>query len=115
MSVTLYHNPACGSSRKTLALLRAKGIEPRIVEYLKTPPSKQELKAILKAMGVGPRALLREKGTPYAVLGLADPKWTDEALIDHMLAHPILINRPLVVTARGARLCRPPELALEIL
>lgn len=115
MSVTVYHNPACGTSRKTLALLEGMGHAPRVVEYLKTPPTRSELKAILKAMGVGPRAILREKGAPYAELGLGDPALSDEALIDAMLQHPILINRPIVVTDKGARLCRPPETVLEIL
>jgi arsenate reductase len=115
MRVTVYHNPACGTSRKTLALLADLGHTPHVVEYLKTPPSKADLKAILKAMGAGPRAILREKGTPYAELGLADLALSDEALIDAMLAHPILINRPIVVTDKGARLCRPPETVLEIL
>lgn len=115
MTVTIYHNPACSKSRQTLALLRDKGIEPRVVEYLKAPPSRTELKAILKLMGVSPRAIVRDTGALYDELGLADPKLTDAELIDHMLAHPVLINRPIVVTAGGARLCRPPELVLEIL
>ncbi len=115
MAVTIYHNPACGTSRNTLAMIRQSGVEPRIVEYLKTPPSRQELKKLIRAMGRGPRALLREKGTPYKELGLDDPKWSDDELIDFMLAHPILINRPIVVTERGVRLCRPSEVVLEIL
>lgn len=115
MSVTVYHNPACGTSRKTLALVEELGHTPRVVEYLKTPPTRSELNAILGAMGVGPRGILREKGTPYAELGLADPGLSDEALINAMLAHPILINRPIVVTEKGARLCRPPEAVLGIL
>ena len=115
MTITIYHNPACGTSRNTLAMIRQSGTEPRIIEYLKTPPSRQELKALICAMGITPRALLREKGTPYKELGLDDPKWSDEELIDFMLAHPILINRPIVVTERGVRLCRPSEAVLEIL
>jgi len=115
MSVTIYHNPACGTSRNTLAMIRASGKEPAIVEYLKTPPDRAQLIALIKAMGMSPRALLREKGTPYAELGLADPKWSDDELIDFMLKHPILINRPIVVTAKGTRLCRPSEAVLELL
>jgi arsenate reductase len=115
MAVTIYHNPACGTSRNTLAMIRQSGEEPRVIEYLKTPPSRQELKAIVRAMGKGARALLREKGTPYKELGLDDDKWSDEELIEFMLAHPILINRPIVVTERGVRLCRPSETVLEIL
>ena len=114
-SITIFHNPACGTSRNTLALIRNSGEEPRVVEYLKTPPSKETLLELLAAMKMPPRALLREKGTPYAELGLADPKWTDEQLVDFMLAHPILINRPIVVTPLGTRLCRPSEEVLDIL
>jgi arsenate reductase len=114
-SITIFHNPACGTSRNTLALIRNSGEEPRIVEYLKTPPSKEVLVELLAAMKMLPRALLREKGTPYAELGLADPKWSDDELIDFMLAHPILINRPIVVTGKGVRLCRPSELVLDLL
>lgn len=114
-SITIFHNPACGTSRNTLALIRNSGEEPRIVEYLKTPPSKEVLVELLAAMKMPPRALLREKGTPYAELGLADPKWSDEQLVDFMLAHPILINRPIVVTPLGTRLCRPSEEVLDIL
>ena len=98
MSVTIYHNPSCGTSRNTLAMIRQSGEEPEVIEYLKTPPSRARLVELIKAMGVPVRALLREKGTPYAELGLADPKWSDDELIDFMLAHPILINRPIVVT-----------------
>ena len=114
-SITIFHNPACGTSRNTLALIRNSGEEPRVVEYLKTPPAKETLLELLAAMKMQPRALLREKGTPYAELGLADPKWTDEQLVDFMLAHPILINRPIVVTPLGTRLCRPSEEVLDIL
>jgi arsenate reductase (glutaredoxin) len=115
MSVTIYHNPACGTSRNTLAMIRRSGEEPEVIEYLKTPPSRARLIELIEAMGITPRALLRQKGTPYAELGLADPKWSDDQLIDAMLAHPILINRPIVVTPRGARLCRPSEAVLDLL
>lgn len=115
MSVTIYHNPACGTSRNTLAMIRQSGAEPEVIEYLKTPPSRETLVALIKAMGVSVRDVLREKGTPYAELGLADPKWTDDQLIDFMLAHPILINRPIVVTENGVRLCRPSEAVVDIL
>jgi arsenate reductase (glutaredoxin) len=115
MSVTIYHNPACGTSRNTLAMIRQSGVEPDVIEYLKNPPSRERLVELIKAMGIPVRALLREKGTPYAELGLADPKWTDEQLIDFMLAHPILINRPIVVTPKGVRLCRPSEAVLDLL
>ena len=112
---TIYHNPGCGTSRNVLAMIRDAGEEPRIVEYLKTPPSRDELKGLLRKMAIAPRALLRRKGTPYDELGLDDPKWTDDQLIDLMLQHPILINRPIVVTDKGVRLCRPAETVLEIL
>jgi arsenate reductase (glutaredoxin) len=115
MSVTIYHNPACGTSRNTLAMIRASGEEPEVIEYLKTPFSREQLIALITAMGVKVRDVLREKGTPYSELGLGDPKWTDDQLIEAMLAHPILINRPIVVTGKGARLCRPSELVLELL
>jgi arsenate reductase len=115
MSVTIYHNPSCGTSRNTLAMIRQSGEEPEVIEYLKTPPNRARLVELIKAMGVPVRALLREKGTPYAELGLADPKWSDDELIDFMLAHPILINRPIVVTDKGVRLCRPSELVLDLL
>ena len=115
MAVTIYHNPACGTSRNTLAMIRQSGAEPRVIEYLKTPPSRQQLAKLIRAMGIGPRALLREKGTPYKELGLDEDKWSDDELIDFMIAHPILINRPIVVTERGTRLCRPSEIVLEIL
>jgi arsenate reductase len=115
MSVTIYHNPSCGTSRNTLAMIRQAGTEPEIIEYLKNPPSRQRLIRLIEAMGLTVRGLLREKGTPYAELGLADPKWSDDQLLDFMLAHPILINRPIVVTDRGAKLCRPSEAVLELL
>ena len=115
MSVTIYHNPSCGTSRNTLAMIRQSGQEPEIIEYLKNPPDRARLIELIKAMGISARALLREKGTPYAELGLADPKWSDDQLIDLMLAHPILINRPIVVTPKGVRLCRPSERVLELL
>jgi arsenate reductase len=115
MPVTIYHNPGCGTSRNTLAMIRQSGVEPEVVEYLKTPPSRKRLKELIKAMGIGPRDLLRRKGTPYDELGLDDESLTDEQLVDAMVAHPILINRPVVVTPRGVRLCRPSELVLEIL
>jgi arsenate reductase len=113
--VTIYHNPACGTSRNTLAMIRQSGEEPVVIEYLKTPPSRERLVELLHKMDMKPRALLREKGTPYGALGLADPKWTDDELIAFMLAHPILINRPIVETPEGVRLCRPSERVLEIL
>ncbi|AZO15562.1 arsenate reductase (glutaredoxin) [Mesorhizobium sp. M2A.F.Ca.ET.043.05.1.1] len=115
MTVTIYHNPACGTSRNTLAMIRASGEEPVVIEYLKTPPSRERLLELIAAMGITPRQLLREKGTPYAELGLANPKWSDEELIDFMLAHPILINRPIVETPKGTRLCRPSEAVLQLL
>jgi arsenate reductase len=115
MSIVIYHNPACGTSRNTLAMIRESGEEPEIIEYLKTPPSRERLKELIAAMGIPVRALLREKGTPYHDLGLSDPKLSDDALIDFMIAHPILINRPVVVTPIGVRLCRPSEIVLEIL
>lgn len=113
--ITIYHNPACGTSRNTLALLRHAGLEPQVIEYLKTPPTREQLRALVAAMGVPVRALLREKGTPYAELGLGDPKWSDEQLLDFMVQHPILMNRPVVTTPLGAKLCRPSEEVLEIL
>jgi arsenate reductase (glutaredoxin) len=115
MSVTIYHNPACGTSRNTLAMIRQSGEEPEVIEYLKNPPNRARLIELIKAMAIPVRALLREKGTPYAELGLADPKWSDDQLIDFMLAHPILINRPIVVTPKGVRLCRPSEAVLGLL
>ena len=113
--VTIYHNPGCGTSRNTLGLIRNSGAEPRIVEYLKTPPSKQTLSGLVAAMGITVRDLLRRKGTPYDDLGLDDPKWTDDALLEVMVQHPILINRPIVVSPLGTRLCRPSERVLDIL
>jgi len=113
--ITIFHNPDCGTSRNTLALIRHSGVEPEVVEYLKTPPSKERLQELIQATGIPVRALLREKGTPYAELKLSDPKWSDEELLDFMLAHPILINRPIVVTPLGTKLCRPSEAVLEIL
>jgi arsenate reductase (glutaredoxin) len=115
MSVTIYHNPACGTSRNTLAMIRQSGEEPEVIEYLKNPPGRTRLIELIKAIGIPVRALLREKGTPYAELGLGDPKWSDDQLIDFMLAHPILINRPIVVTPKGTRLCRPSEAVLDLL
>ncbi|MGY3037330.1 arsenate reductase [Bradyrhizobium sp. USDA 4354] len=115
MTVTIYHNPACGTSRNTLAMIRQSGTEPVVVEYLKTPPSRDRLKELIAAMGIPVRALLREKGTPYKELGLDDPKWTDDQLLDFMIAHPILINRPIVVTPKGTRLCRPSEAVIDLL
>jgi len=114
-SITIYHNPACGTSRNTLALIRNSGAEPEVIEYLKTPPNKVKLQQLLAAMGIGARALLREKGTPYAELGLADAKWSDDQLLDFVVQHPILMNRPVVVTPLGAKLCRPSEAVLDIL
>ncbi len=115
MTVTIFHNPKCGTSRNTLAMIRASGEEPVIIEYVQNPPTRERLLGLLAAMNMTPRGLLREKGTPYAELGLSDPKWTDDELIDFMMAHPILINRPIVETPRGTRLCRPSELVLPLL
>ena len=115
MTVKIYHNPLCGTSRNTLEMIRRAGVEPTVIEYLKTPPTRAELVDLLARMGLRPRDVLRENGTPYAELGLGDAKWTDDELVDFMMAHPILINRPIVVTARGVRLCRPSERVLEIL
>jgi arsenate reductase len=115
MSVTIYHNPECGTSRNTLAMIRNAGIEPQIVEYLHTPPSRHTLQDLIARAGLTVRAALRTKGTPYAELGLDDASLSDEQLLDAMLAQPILINRPFVVTALGVRLCRPSEVVLEIL
>ena len=113
--ITIYHNPACGTSRNTLAMIRNSGSEPHVIEYLKSPPSKEELQELLQAMAITPRELLRQKGTPYDELGLGDPKWTDAELIDAIVQHPILMNRPIVVTPLGAKLCRPSELVLDLL
>ncbi len=115
MTITIYHNPACGTSRNTLAMIRASGQEPQVIEYLKIPPGRAKLVELLAAMGISARALLREKGTPFAELGLGDAKWSDDELIDFMVAHPILMNRPIVVSPKGARLCRPSELVLDLL
>ncbi len=115
MTVTIYHNPHCGTSRNALALIRNSGEMPEIIEYLKTPPSRETLVALIARMGITVRDLLREKGTPYAELGLGDESLSDEALLDAMMAHPILINRPIVVTPLGVKLCRPSERVLEIL
>lgn len=115
MAVTIYHNPSCGTSRNTLAMIRASGEEPEIIPYLDTPPSRATLFRLMRAMGVTARALLRRKGTPYSALDLDNPRWTDDELVSFMLAHPILIERPIVVTPLGVRLCRPSETVLEIL
>jgi arsenate reductase len=115
MSIIIYHNPACGTSRNTLAMIRQSGEEPEVIEYLKTPPARDRLVELIKAMGMAPRDILRHKGAPYPELGLDDPKLTDDQLIDSMIAHPILINRPIVVTPKGVKLCRPSEAVFEIL
>ena len=115
MTITIYHNPKCATSRNVLAMIRESGEEPVVIEYLQHPPSRERLKELVAAMGVPVRALLRKKGTPCAALGLDDPRWTDDALIDFMLAEPILIERPIVVTPKGAILCRPSEAVLDIL
>ena len=115
MTVTIFHNPDCGTSRNTLAMIRQSGEEPEVIEYVKTPPAREKLIELIVAMRITPRKLLREKGTPYAELGLGDPKWTDDELLDFLLAHPILINRPIVITPLGAKLCRPSEAVLDIL
>ncbi|MEP9397056.1 arsenate reductase (glutaredoxin) [Mesorhizobium sp. KR2-14] len=115
MTVTIYHNPKCGTSRNTLAMIRASGEEPEIIEYLNTPPSRERLVELLGLMKRKPRDLLRRKGTPYEELGLDDPKWSDDELIDFMLAHPILIERPIVVSEKGAVLARPSERVLDVL
>jgi arsenate reductase (glutaredoxin) len=113
--IIIYHNPECGTSRNTLAMIRNAGIEPHVIEYLKTPPSRAMLEQLIERAGISPRALLREKGTPYAELGLGDESLSDGALLDAMMAHPVLINRPLVVSPLGVRLCRPSEAVLDIL
>lgn len=113
--VSIYHNPSCGTSRNTLAMIRASGVEPEIIEYLKTPPTREKLTCLIADIGGGSRALLRKEGTPYDELGLEDTSLSEETLIDAMLAHPILINRPIVVTSKGTKLCRPSELVLEVL
>jgi len=111
----IYHNPDCGTSRNTLAMIRAAGIEPTIIEYLKTPPTRARLVELIAQMGISVRDLLRQKGTPFDELGLDDPKWADDELIDFMMTHPILINRPIVVSDRGVKLCRPSEVVFELL
>ena len=113
--ITIYHNPACGTSRNVLGLIRGAGIEPRVIEYLKTPPDRATLESLIAQMNIRPRDLLGEKGTPYAELGLGEDRWSDAELIGQMLAHPILINRPIVVTRRGAKLCRPSETVMDLL
>ncbi len=115
MRVTIYHNPDCGTSRNTLAMIRASGEEPAVIEYLKTPPTRERLRELIGAMGITVRDLLREKGTPYGSLGLGDSKSSDDQLIDFMMQHPILINRPIVETPKGTRLCRPSERVLDLL
>ena len=115
MDAIIYHNPACGTSRNTLALIRNSGVEPHVVEYLQTPPSRAMLESLIERMGISARAVLREKGTPFVELGLADRTLNDEALIDAMIEHPILINRPIVVSPKGVRLCRPSEMVLDLL
>lgn len=115
MEITIYHNPHCSTSRNTLAMIRNSGVEPTVVEYLKTPPSRAALQKLLESMGMPVRDILRQKGTPYDELDLANPKWTDEQLLDFIEQHPILINRPIVVTPLGVRLCRPSEMVLDIL
>jgi arsenate reductase len=113
--VTIFHNPQCGTSRNTLALIRHAGIEPQVIEYLKTPPNRTQLVRLIKDSGLSAREVLRAKGDLYDELQLADPKWTTDELVDFMIAHPILINRPIVVTPKGTRLCRPSELVLDLL
>ncbi|RCS25665.1 arsenate reductase (glutaredoxin) [Phyllobacterium salinisoli] len=115
MDVTIYHNPACGTSRNTLAMIRNAGIEPEVIEYLKTPPSRDQLKSMIEKAGLSVREAIREKGTPYVELGLDNPALSDDALLDAMLENPVLINRPFVVTPLGVRLCRPSEMVLDIL
>ena len=115
VDIVIYHNPACGTSRNTLAMIRNAGIEPHVVEYLTTPPARALLAALIDRAGMTPRELLREKGTPYAKLGLGDTSLSDDALVDAMMAHPILINRPLVVSPIGVKLCRPSEAVLDLL
>jgi arsenate reductase len=115
MSVTIYHNPDCSTSRNVLAMIRQSGTEPEIIEYLKHPPGRARLVELINALGIPVRGLLREKGTPYAQLGLEDPQWTDDELLDFMLKYPILINRPIVVTLKGVKLCRPSEVVLSLL
>ncbi|MDH4992465.1 arsenate reductase (glutaredoxin) [Aquamicrobium lusatiense] len=115
MDVIIYHNPDCGTSRNTLAMIRNAGVEPHVIEYLKTPPSREMLTRLIARMGISVRELLREKGTPYAELGLGDPALSEAQLLDAMMTHPILINRPIVVSPKGVRLCRPSEHVLDLL
>ncbi len=115
MSMTIYHNPKCGTSRNTLEMIRKSGVEPQVIEYLKTPPSREELVDLIKCTGLPVRDILRQKGTPYDELGLGEDRWTDDQLIDFMMEHPILINRPIVVSEKGVRLCRPSEKVLDLL
>ena len=115
MTITIYHNPNCGTSRNVLGLIRNSGEEPVVIEYLKNSPSRDKLRELIAAMGISVRDLLREKGTPYRELGLDDPKWSDDQILDFMMEHPILINRPIVVTPIGTKLCRPSEVVLDIL
>ena len=115
MDVIIYHNPDCGTSRNTLAMIRNAGVEPHVIEYLKTAPSRDMLTQLIARMGISVRGLLREKGTPYAELGLGDPALSDDQLLDAMMAHPILINRPIVVSPKGVKLCRPSEDVLDLL
>jgi arsenate reductase len=115
MTITIYHNPDCGTSRNTLAMIRQSGVEPVVIEYLENPPTRERLEELIAAMGISVRALLRQKGTPYAELGLGDESLPDEALLDAMMAHPILINRPIVVSPAGVRLCRPSEQVSHLL
>ena len=115
MTVTIYHNPACGTSRNALAMIRATGTEPAVIEYLKTPPTRDELRDLVRRMGIPLRDVLRRKDTPFDAMGLDDPTLSDDALLDAVAAHPILINRPIVVTPRGVRLCRPSEQVLDLL
>lgn len=115
MDIIIYHNPDCGTSRNTLAMIRNAGVEPHVIEYLKTPPSRDMLTQLIARMGISVRELLREKGTPYADLGLGDPALSDAQLLDAMMVHPILINRPIVVSPKGVRLCRPSEEVLDLL
>ena len=115
MNITLYHNPNCGTSRNVLEIIRAHGIEPRVIEYLKTPPTKAELQELVKRAGVSVREWLREKGTPYAELDLGNAKWTETELLDFIVQHPILLNRPIVATSGGVALCRPAERVMEMI
>jgi len=115
MTITIYHNPNCGTSRNTLAMIREAGVEPEVIEYLKTPPSREKLVELISKMDISVRDLLRQKGTPYDELGLGEDKWTDDQLIDFMMEHPILINRPVVVSDKRVRLCRPSEKVMDLL